>query len=1011
MGRFLVRRLLPATIVLPILLGLLRLQGEQAGLYGTTVGTMLFVSITVLAFSILIFWTARLFDRLEDERDRMVESLRKAEQKYRSIFDNSPEGIYQTTLDGRLRTINPAMARIFGYDSPEEMVSSVSDASRLLYVYPDQREEFARRVREEGSVSGFEVLGRRKDGTEVWLSVSGHLQRDAVGAVVGIEGMVADIAERKRAEEALRRSEERLRLVVEGVKDYAIFMLDPKGMIVSWNEGAHRIKGYDEQEILGQHFSIFYPEEDRKRGKPEHCLEMAQEEGTYEEEGWRVHKDGSRFWASVLITALRDEAGLLHGFSKITRDVTERKRAEEEMRKVKEAAEEASLAKSEFLANMSHEIRTPMNAVIGMTGLLLGTDLDPEQREYAETVRSSGEDLLTIINDILDFSKIEAGKVHIEYIAFDLRSAVEETVGLLAERAYGRGLELASLVEADVPGALEGDPGRIRQVLMNLLGNAIKFTEEGEVVLRVGLVEESDDVAVVRFEVKDTGIGMAEVQRSRLFESFSQADTSTTRKYGGTGLGLAISKQLVELMGGEIGVESEPGVGSTFFFTLPLKKQPEAAQRRDFTPRTDLSDLRVLFVDDNETNRKIFHEQLTSWGMKKGGAEHGQKALEMLREAAQRDESYDLAILDMQMPQMDGIELARRIKEDPLISSTRLVMLSSPGQASGSEETGQVGIEAHLTKPVRPARLFDTISMVMETPFKESPAPSTAEVSGSSADVPLIATPTLRQSKERSSHARVLVVEDNRVNQKVALRILEWLGYRAEVAATGVEAVESVSRMPYAAVLMDVQMPEMDGYEATKEIRKREGPQNRHTPIIAMTADAMQGDREESLEAGMDDYVSKPVKPKELGAVLQQWISQPDEKASPPEEQNPDGGASESTTGPLDQDVLARLREFGDEEFLDKLAGLFLEDTISLLEALRKAIGVGDAPSVKRVAHALKGSSENMGALKMSTICAELQDVGDSGELERAPVLVERLEAEFGRVRTALEAEMEGRRG
>ncbi|HLL38776.1 MAG TPA: ATP-binding protein, partial [Rubrobacteraceae bacterium] len=427
-----------------------------------------------------------------------------------------------------------------------------------------------------------------------------------------------------------RATEEHFQLLVEGTKDYAIFMLDPEGRISSWNAGAERIKGYRSEEVLGRYISCLYTEEDVERGHPAEELRLAQEQGRYEEEGWRVRKGGSRFWASVLITALWDEEGSLRGFSKVVRDVTERKQVEEEIRQLNEtlekriqertaeleegrnAAESSSCIKSGFLANMSHELRTPMNGVIGMTGLLLDTNLDSEQRDYAETVRYSADNLLTIINGILDFSKIEAGRLDLEIIDFDLRNTVEETSTLFVERVHEKDLELTYLVNYDVPGALRGDPRRLTQILTNLLGNAIKFTEEGEVVLRVEPVEETDESATIRFSVTDPGIGLPEAQQGHLFQSFTQADGTATRRYGGTGLGLAISKQLVELMGGEIGVESEPGVGSTFWFTIPLEKQPEEAARK---PRTDLQSLRVLVVDDNATSREIIQQLVLSWGM------------------------------------------------------------------------------------------------------------------------------------------------------------------------------------------------------------------------------------------------------------------------------------------------------------------------------------------------------------------------------------------------------------
>ena len=685
------------------------------------------------------------------------------------------------------------------------------------------------------------------------------------------------VVEKIGAIERLRASNERNRTIVETAGD-AFVEMDQYGIIADWNHSAEAMFGWTRDEVIGRELAgVIIPVELRPAHRQGLRHYLATGLGRAVSDRLQVdaiRKDGVRFPVEVALWEVRSETS--RSFNAFVRDTSQQKATEDALASARDQALEASRMKSEFLANMSHEIRTPMNAVIGLTGLLLDTDLDETQRRYTDGAYSAGEGLLRIINDILDFSKIEAGKIEIEHVDIELRDIVEESVGLLAGTAAAKNIDLGVWFYPGLPTAVRGDPVRLRQVLLNLVGNAVKFTEEGQVVVQARPLEVDDASVVVRFDVIDTGIGIDAASYDRLFVSFSQADTSTTRRYGGTGLGLALVKRLVDLMGGEVGVESELGKGSTFWFSLRLARRPEVATPR--LPPPSLAGARALIVDDNATNCLILGQQLTAWGMRPDAAPDAQRALVLLRTAAEAGDHYGVAIVDQQMPETDGLSLAEGIKADPSIAGVAVIVLSSIGMVAEPQRAG-AGIVASLMKPVRQSELHDALVRAMTPP---EPEPRVVDRER------FVPTPPTGQRR------RVLVVEDNEINQMVAVGTLTKLGYEVDLAANGREAVDAVSGHRYAAVLMDCQMPEMDGFEATRAIRRREVGDH-HVPIIAMTASATDADRERCIAAGMDDYIAKPVRMERMEAALARWTAVRDD-------------------GALDPSLLNHLRDLGSDD-------------------------------------------------------------------------------------------------
>jgi two-component system sensor histidine kinase/response regulator len=913
------------------------------------------------------------------ERERAEAALRESNETLAALFEASPAAIVTLDRFGRVEMWNPAAKHIFGWSRQEVQGQPLPFVSSEHELEVHQR--FASIVRGEG-FTGLEANRRRKDGTPIDVSISAAPLHDAVGNIRGGMAVLLDITRRKLAERVLRESEERLQALVSSI-DELVFEFDEENRFRNiWTTNGNLLVR-PKEELLGQHVTDVLGEASVRPFAE--IFERVRETGKGEGIEYSLSVPAGERWFLARVNPIRSADGSFRSICMTTRDITERKKAEKELQRAKEAAEVASQAKSEFLANVSHEIRTPMNGILGMTELALDTPLTEEQREYLMMVKSSGESLLGLLNDILDFSKIEAGKQELDMIEFGLRDSVEETMKTLGCRAHEKGLELACRVGCGVPDEVVGDPGRLRQVLTNLVGNAIKFTERGEVVAEVQGIGDRDGEVELHFAVRDTGIGITKEKQELIFEAFTQGDSSTTRKYGGTGLGLGIARQLVELMGGRIWVESEVGRGSTFHFTVWLGRSKREKSPRSRLDRSALSGLPVLIVDDNVTNRRILEEMLGNWGMCPT-AEDGRGAMTAMENAQKQGKPFSLVLLDVHMPAMNGFDLAAWIRQSPALAKGTVIMLSSGGVRGDGGRCRELGVAAYLLKPIQQSELLNAILTALAKPVEET------------GNAELVTRHSLREEHGTRPARRILLAEDNAINRQLAIRLLEKHGYSILVATNGREAIEALEKHPVDIVLMDVQMPEMDGFEAAMTIREREKSTGSHLPIIAMTAHAMKGDRERCLAVGMDDYISKPVQTQELLAAVERRVARSANQVHAAEPV-----ADKPTLAEVFDSAEALERVEGDRKFLAEMAKLLESESAKLLRQIHAAVTEGNSNALERAAHTLKGALGNLSASAAFTAAQELEAAAREGGVERAVPLVDALDKEIERLRPALE--------
>jgi PAS domain S-box-containing protein len=948
-----------------------------------------------------IFWDVTAQKRAEEllghERDLL-----------RALLDSAPDSIYFKDRDSKILRASRALAEKLDCDDPKELEGH-TDRDYFAPEHADAAFATEQKVIATGiPLLGYTEKETRPDGRVTWALTSKLPLRNAAGEIIGTFGISKDITELKQAQQRLEDAEANYRGIVENAID-GIFQTTPDGHYLSANMALARIYGFDTpEELIRQRTDIEHQLYVNANRRHEFADSLARFGRLDKFESQVYRKDGSVIWISENARVVRDAKGEILYYEGTVEDITARKLAEEqlslanlELARARDTALQSVQAKSQFLANTSHEIRTPMNAIIGMSRLLLDTPLTPEQRDYVEAVQHSGQALLTIINDILDFSKVEAGKVSFDITEFSLRETIEDVAELLAERAFTKGVEFAVWIDHALPDRVRGDSARLRQILTNLLGNAIKFTLVGEVVLRVDLQSETPDSVTLKVEVRDTGIGIKREAQSIIFEAFEQADMSTTRRFGGTGLGLAISKQLIERMGGCLWLESSEGMGSTFWFTARLERSSASGERP--TPRPRLGPATLVVVDDHAATRASLEHELVPLGVRAEFASSGAMGLARLRELQLLGEPVAGVLVDLKLDDMDGLAFAHETHMLPGLESLRVVVLPPLGQRVDPSLLRTVGVAGYLVKPVKQDRLREVITQLLrgDDLLLESETKST----------------TPRGHSMPSRPLRLLLAEDNLVNQKVALALLKSLGHTAEVADNGAKAVEAVHRQTYDVIFMDCQMPELDGYEATRALRRAEADdqfgKRRPHYIIALTANAMAGDKEKCFAAGMDDFLTKPIDRDALAGALRRAAAALQTGELPVGDANNltkpanEGGARAHLPilDPSTIETFRSLRVPGEPDPVAELLDLLLTDLPLRQEAIRSAVARQDVSALKAAAHTLKGSSNNIGGRRLAALCEELEHLAAAGDWASAGANSGVLAAEIDALRVRLEEE------